>query len=172
MDYICFNKVQKISQNEINKNYQALHLKTGATFKFSGRLSVNVCQNPNSMKKFFTLTLFALTLMVITGNLTSCGKSGDTISKITVVDANNLPVGGATVRVVGRDSNGDEGGRIDMESTTDASGVATFNFNDLFKRGAAGFAVLDIEVTSSAGSGTGIIKVEEETTSEATVTVQ
>jgi hypothetical protein len=88
------------------------------------------------------------------------------------VDANNLPVGGATVRLIGRGSDGSEPGRIDVESTTDASGVATFNFNDLFKRGSAGFAVLDVEVTDGALSGTGIIKVEEETTNEATVTVQ
>jgi hypothetical protein len=124
------------------------------------------------MKKFFTLTLFAASLIFLSGMFSSCGKSEDTIARITVVDANNLPVGGATVRLIGRGSDGSEPGRIDVESTTDASGVATFNFNDLFKRGSAGFAVLDVEVTDGALSGTGIIKVEEETTNEATVTVQ
>lgn len=123
------------------------------------------------MKKIFTLTLFALALIFMSG-ITSCDKKGDTIAQITVVDASNLPVGGAEVRLVGRDSQGNEGGRIDVTATTDASGVATFNFNDLFKRGQAGFAVLDIEVTKAALSGTGIIKVEETVTNTATVTVQ
>jgi len=124
------------------------------------------------MKKFFTLTLFAAALVFMMNGLTSCDKQEDTIAKITVLDASNLPVGGATVRVIGRGSDGTDGGRIDMETTTDASGVATFNFNDLFKRGQAGFAVLDIEVDKGALTGTGIIKVEENTTNEATVTVQ
>lgn len=124
------------------------------------------------MKKFFTLALFSALVILAGSNMSSCSKAEDTIARITVVDANNLPVGGATVRVVGRDSDGNEPGRIDMESTTDASGIATFNFNDLFKRGAAGFAVLDVEVSKDALTGTGIIKVEEETTNEATVTVQ
>lgn len=123
------------------------------------------------MKKIFTLTLFALALIFISG-VTSCDKKGDTIAQITVVDANNLPVGGALVNLIGRGSDGSDGGRIDVEVTTDASGVATFNFNDLFKRGQAGFAVLDIEVSKGSLSGTGIIKVEENVTNEATVTVQ
>jgi hypothetical protein len=59
-----------------------------------------------------------------------------------------------------------------MESVTGGDGVATFNFNDLFKRGQAGFAVLDIEVESGSLMGTGIIKVEENKTNEATVSVQ
>lgn len=124
------------------------------------------------MKKIFTLSLFALALIFIGGNLTSCDKQEDTIAKITILDASGLPVGGATVRVIGRGSDGTDGGRIDLESTTGADGVATFNFNDLFKRGQAGFAVLDIEADKGALVGTGIIKVEENTTNEATVTVQ
>jgi hypothetical protein len=124
------------------------------------------------MKKIFTLTLFALALTFIVGGVTSCDKQEDTIAKITIVDASNLPVGGAVVRLVGRGSDGTDGGRIDVEATTDASGVATFNFNDLFKRGQAGFAVLDIEADKGFLVGTGIIKVEENMTNEATVTVQ
>lgn len=124
------------------------------------------------MKKFFTLTLFTLAVVFAAVNLTSCDKKGDTIAKITVVDVNNLPVGGATVRLIGRGSDGADGGRIDVESTTDASGIATFNFNDYFERGQAGFAVLDIEVDKGALTGTGIIKVEEIVTNEATVTIQ
>jgi len=124
------------------------------------------------MKKLFTLTLFALALIFIGGNLTSCDKQEDTIAKITVLDANGLPVNGANVNIIGRGSDGEDGGRIDMESVTGADGVATFNFNDLFKRGQAGFAVLDIEVESGGLTGTGIIKVEENLTNEATVSIQ
>lgn len=124
------------------------------------------------MKKIFTLTLFALALIFVGGNLTSCDKQEDTLAVITVLDSAGLPINGATVRVVGRGSDGSEPGRIDLESTTGADGKATFNFNDLFKRGQAGFAVLDIEVAKGALVGTGIIKVEENLTNEATVTIQ
>jgi hypothetical protein len=124
------------------------------------------------MRKIFTLTLFALTLIFLGGNLTSCDKNEDTLARITVLDANGLPVSGALVNVIGRGSDGEDGGRIDMESTTGSDGVATFNFNELFKRGQAGFAVLDIEVQKDAMIGTGIIKVEENITNESTVSIQ
>ena len=53
-------------------------------------------------------------------------------------------------------------------STTGGGGTATFNFNELYKSGQAGFAVLDIYV---GGVLVGIIKIEEEKTSEETVII-
>lgn len=121
------------------------------------------------MKKILLLALFAL---MANFTFQSCGKPKDTVAIVTVVDVNGAPVAGALVHLIGYDSMGNEGGRIDVEATTDASGKATFNFNDLYKRGSAGFAVLEIEASKAAMLGDGIIKVEEEKTNEATVTIQ
>ena len=55
---------------------------------------------------------------------------------------------------------------------TDASGKATFNFNDVYQLGQAGVAVLNIDATKDGKTGQGIIKVEQEETSEETVFIQ
>jgi len=106
-----------------------------------------------------SLLLFAMLTLVF--SVTSCYKKKDTIAKVTVLDSANSPVGGAEVRLfygVSADS-----ARIDQTATTDGGGLATFNFNDLYKSGQAGFAVLDVYVN---GVVSGIIKIEEEKTSE------
>lgn len=118
------------------------------------------------------LILFGFAAFALATTLFSCGKSGDTTATITVLDASGLPVPGALVNVVGYDSYGYNSGRIDRETQTDGNGKAVFNFNDLYERGAAGFAVLEITVEKGGLTGDGIIKVEEETNSEATVSIQ
>ena len=108
------------------------------------------------MKTTLRNTFLFTALLVMVFSVTSCYKKKDTIAKVYVLDANNAPVGGTEVRLfygVNADS-----ARIDELGTTDASGLATFNFNELYKSGQAGFVV-------------GIIKVEEETTSEETVII-
>lgn len=117
------------------------------------------------MKKLFTI--LAVVLLFV-----SCMKNRDTIASITVLDINNIPVGGAQVRIYSVGSDGIPTGRIDYTTSSDASGKAIFNFNDLYKKGQAGFAVLNIVVEKGSMSGNGIIKVEEEKTNEATVTIQ
>ena len=102
----------------------------------------------------------------------SCKKPGDTIGVVTVTDVNNSPVSGATVKLLGVDSEGNPGGRIDMEETTGSDGKATFNFNDYYKRGQAGFTVLDVIASKDTLGGKTIIKVEEEKTNNATVTIE
>lgn len=102
----------------------------------------------------------------------SCKEPGDTIGVVTVTDVNNAPVSGAKVKVIGVDSQGNPGGRIDMEETSGSDGKATFNFNDYYKRGQAGFTVLDVIAEKDTLGGRAIIKVEEEKTNEATVTVE
>ena len=118
------------------------------------------------MKTTLRNTFLFTALLVLVFSFTSCYKKKDTIAKVTVLDANNSPVGGTEVRlfygpVV-------DSARIDVLGTTDAAGLATFNFNELYKSGQAGFAVLDIYV---GGVVVGIIKIEEETTSEESVTI-
>ncbi len=48
----------------------------------------------------------------------------------------------------------------------------TFDFTEFYKKGQAGFAVLDIEAFKGGLNGEGIIKIEEETTSEETITIE
>lgn len=117
---------------------------------------------------------FFLTIALISGvfSFQACKKPGDTIGVVTVTDVNGAVVSGATVKLIGVTTNGDPGGRIDVEETSDASGKATFNFNELYKRGAAGFAVLDVVATKDTLGGKTIIKIEEEKTSEATVKIE
>lgn len=127
--------------------------------------------------KAVTVVLFALLAVTII----SCNKKHDTIVKIKVVDVGGNPVGGADVTLY-------PNGTIDtldnywefcygtsgsgITSSTDASGNASFNFNDCYKEGQAGFAVLDIDAQSGSLTGSGIVKVIEEETVEEEVTIQ
>ncbi len=122
------------------------------------------------MKNTYRNAFFLVALLVMVFTVSSCYRKKDTIASVTVVDANNNPLGGQEVRLT-YDTTGsfdEDVVRIDQTATTDASGVASFNFNDLYKSGQAGFAVLDIYVN---GAVVGIIKIEEEVTSEETVVI-
>jgi hypothetical protein len=55
---------------------------------------------------------------------------------------------------------------------TNSAGEAIFNFNKLYQKGMAGVAILNIDAKKGNYKGEGIIKVEEETTSETTVYIQ
>ena len=118
-----------------------------------------------TMKTTIRNTFLFTALIVLVFSFTSCYKKKDTIANITVIHANGMvPWAGAEVRLfygVSADS-----ARIDKTATTGGGGTATFNFNELYKSGQAGFAVLDIYVQ---GALVGIIKIEEEKTSEETV---
>lgn len=116
--------------------------------------------------------LYTLLVGIFALTLGSCGKKGDTLATIKVLDVNNEPVAGALVKVKGYDSNGVNPGNLDRETTTDGNGNAVFNFNDMYKRGSAGFAVLEIEASKNGMLGTGIIKVEDQVNNEATVAIQ
>ncbi len=122
------------------------------------------------MKKRFPYLFGILAASVML--VVSCGKPADTTAVVKVITRGGAPVSGATVHVIGVDSYGNNGGRIDHTSTTDANGNATFNFNDLYKRGQAGFAVLEVRASKDTLIGEGIIKVEEEKKNEAQITLQ
>lgn len=135
------------------------------------KLLHHLAGHKNFFMKAKTLPIyFAVALGAIT--VSSCKKPGDTIGIVTVMDANNSPVSGATVKVLGVDSEGNPGGRIDIEETTGSDGKATFNFNDYYKRGQAGFTVLDVYAVKDTLAGKTIIKVEEEKTNEASVNIE
>ncbi len=115
------------------------------------------------------LSVVLLTVIAISFAFTSCYRKKDTIARVTVVDAAGSPKGGAEVRLYYDEGNGEPREYLEQTASTDASGIATFNYNDLFKSGQAGFAILDIDVDSE--TKVGIIRIEEETTSEETVEV-
>jgi hypothetical protein len=117
------------------------------------------------------LSILLLCFAAITFTFSSCYRKKDTIAKVTVVDSAGLPVGGASVRLYYEDILGGNTPRENLEQTnsTDASGIATFNYNDLFKSGQAGFAILDIDV--DADIKVGIIRIEQEETSEESVAI-
>ena len=98
-------------------------------------------------------------------SITSCYKKKDTISVIKVLNNNERPVVGAEVRLF-YEANGSPTNLIDLKNVTTSDGSATFNFNDFYKEGQGGFAVLDIEVD---GEYKGIIMVQEMVTNKKTI---
>ena len=120
------------------------------------------------MKSFHKNMLLVLTLVIGVFTVSSCYKKKDTIAIVTVKDGSDQPVGGASVRLYYEGTGGPDSARIDQTASTGADGKAKFNFNDLYKAGQAGFAVLDIYVNQVKD---GIIKVEAEKTSEETVQI-
>jgi hypothetical protein len=121
------------------------------------------------MKKIvllFSLVLFAFTF-------TSCRKKGDTIANIYVKDETNLSVSGAMVILYGTNT-GNTPQQVAVFDTlyTNSTGLASFNFNDIYQLGQAGVAVLDIKAQKLNKIGQGIIKIEAETVNEETVFIQ
>ncbi len=128
------------------------------------------------MKNIFSTSVITLALATagVFFSSTGCRKKKDTIAKVYVRDASNNPVVAAQVVLGGQNTNPPgEGSQNPVAlydtTTTNGSGEAIFNFNDVYQLGQAGVAVLDITATKGTSTGTGIIKVEQETTSEETV---
>lgn len=123
--------------------------------------------------KIQSLSVFALVLSIGFFFLsTGCRKKKDTIANIYVYDSNNASVSGASVRLYGTSTmNPGKPPVVDMTTTTDASGMASFNLNDIYQLGQSGVAVLNIAATKETLSGTGIIKCDQEKTSEVAVFV-
>lgn len=104
----------------------------------------------------------------------SCRKEGETIAKIQVLDTAGAPVGGVMVRLY-PDPTIDEHGAIIIDDTmyTDGLGYVTFDYSENYNLGQAGVFVLNIEANSGdTAFGEGIIKIEQEVTSEETVILQ
>lgn len=124
------------------------------------------------MKKYFYITGFLALLFGMTF-LNSCNKKQDTIAKITVRDTANVLVPGARVILYGSSTTDPIQAVVRRDTSyTDAAGVATFNYNEVYQMGQAGVAVLDITATKGDLFGKGIIKVNEEEDNYATVLIQ
>ena len=123
------------------------------------------------MKSILSSAVLILSL-VISGMVltTGCRKKKDTIAKIHVKDENNAPVAGCVVILKGvSTTNNSANVNLNERTETNAAGEAIFNFNEVYKLGMAGVAVLNIDAEKNGRSGSGIIKIEEETTNEETV---
>lgn len=125
----------------------------------------------NTVKRIGFLSLI---LVFVAGMNMGCRKKKDTIAEITVRNAAGAVVAGANVRLYPKPSNISQGGSNasllwEYEAVTNSSGVASFNFNDVYQLGQAGVVVANIDANHSGSTGTGVIKVEQETVSTATV---
>ncbi len=123
---------------------------------------------------FAKIGIFSMLFAFLALGTFSCRKEAPTVAVITVVDTSGAPFPGAMVRLYPTPtSNPHPGIIIDDTLYTDNSGVATFDYTDMYNLGQAGFAVLDIEARSGDTLiGEGIIKVEAEKTSNETVILQ
>jgi hypothetical protein len=121
---------------------------------------------------FFSLALMATVAAL---SLSSCHEVEETIANVVVLNDLGSPVQGASVRLyafgsVDEDFVGEP--RFDTTAVSNAAGQVSFNFSEFYVEGQAGFAVLDIEASKAALYGTGLIKIEEEKTNEATVYIE
>lgn len=121
------------------------------------------------MKKFALLSIALVGLIIIS----SCVKKEDTIAEIEVRDENNDVVEQAMVVLYGTSTcNCPSQVAVYDTAYTNAAGIATFNYNEIYQLGQAGVAVLDINAYKANRFGQGIIKVEAEMTNKETVIIQ
>jgi hypothetical protein len=121
------------------------------------------------MRNSWILTSFAFCLAFAN----SCVKKEDTLAKIEVRDENNSLVEQAMVVLHGTSTCNCPSQVVVYDTAyTNAAGIATFNYNEIYQLGQAGVAVLDIEAYKGNRQGQGIIKIEAEKTNEETVIIQ
>ena len=118
---------------------------------------------------FSCLVIFSLTTIV------GCRKKEDTIAVVIVKNNANQTISGASVLLKAQGTTSEPNSIntdvYPMSGTTNAEGRATFDFNDVYQLGQAGVAVLSIEVVAGSETGQGVIKVEQEQTTEEIVFV-
>jgi hypothetical protein len=120
-------------------------------------------------KSIFIIALIGCFVLVTN----SCVKKEDTIAKIEVRDENNNLVEQAMVVLHGTSTCNCPSQVVVYDTAyTNAAGIATFNYNEIYQLGQAGVAVLDIEAYKGNRQGQGIIKIEAEKTNEETVIIQ
>ncbi len=122
------------------------------------------------MKAFISSALLIAAFFSTAVFLSSCNKKKDTIAKIYVRDSSNNLVSASEVTLKGISTEGRQADvNLELIAETNAAGEAIFNFNEIYKKGQAGVAVLEVTAKKNGLSSTGIIKVEEETTTEETI---
>ncbi len=120
------------------------------------------------------LVVFISAIVLVTGSFVSCKKDVETIATVIVKNESGDVIPGATVRLFGSGSaQEDNPGEIRFDTTgiTNGTGKVSFNFSEFYKQGQAGFVVLDIIAEKGLLAGEGIIKVEEESTTEESIVI-
>lgn len=121
------------------------------------------------MKKIILFLVVATSII----SLGSCRKKKDTIANIYVLNATYEPQQNAMVILYGTNTAGTPQQVAVFDTAyTNASGMASFNYNDIYQLGQAGVAVLDIKAQKQNMIGQGIIKIEAEKVNEETVFIQ
>ncbi|MBX2981114.1 MAG: hypothetical protein WBB32_12225 [Flavobacteriales bacterium] len=117
--------------------------------------------------------LTTVLLLILGAGLGSCNKEKDTKATITVVDSAGAVVAGAYVKLFANPTTPLQAdfSRLTKDGNTGSDGKITFDYSEFYKRGQAGFAVLDIQAIKDSLTGEGIIRIEEEQTNEETVVV-
>ena len=122
------------------------------------------------MKTNYFFICVATLAIIIAGG---CVKKEDTIAKIEVRDESNQLVEQAMVVLHGTSTCNCPSQVVVYDTAyTNAAGIATFNYNEIYQLGQAGVAVLDIEAYKGNRQGQGIIKIEAEKVNEETVIIQ
>ena len=121
------------------------------------------------MKKILFFAIAATSLV----SLSACRKKMDTVAHIYVKDETNASVSNAMVVLYGTNTQQTPQQVAVFDTAyTNANGLATFNYNELYQLGQAGVAVLDIKAQKGNKIGQGIIKIEAEKVNEETVFIQ
>ena len=121
------------------------------------------------MKKILFFALAATSLV----SLSACRKKMDTVAHIYVKDETNASVSNAMVVLYGTNTQQTPQQVAVFDTAyTNANGLATFNYNELYQLGQAGVAVLDIKAQKGNKICQGIIKIEAEKVNEETVFIQ
>jgi hypothetical protein len=104
--------------------------------------------------------------------LTACYKKQDTILAVIVKNESGQVIEGALVEVKAEPTTLGNIVTLNMEETTDELGVAYFNFNEYYKSGQTGVAVLKIKAIQFGLYGEGVVNVEQEVVTETIVVVK
>ena len=119
------------------------------------------------MNRIFSFAMIAAAGLLLAG----CYEMDETIANVYVVREQGgleIPVPDADVRLFAFGGGLGEP-RFDITQVTSDEGFTSFNFSEFYVAGQAGFAVLDVECSKGALSGTGLIKIVEMETSEVVV---
>lgn len=124
------------------------------------------------MKKSALYLFAAFAIFTVGHAVSSCKEPADTLAKIVIRDVEGFTVSGATVSLVGEPSQQGVESEVGDTTESNAAGEAIFNLNDLYRKGQAGVAVLNIYAQKDSLYGSGVIKIEAERTNTETVVVQ
>jgi hypothetical protein len=118
--------------------------------------------------KFFILFI-SLSFLLL-----GCYKKKDTLLQVYVRDVTGNSIKGAKVEVFAEptDTSNLNNLSINFDQITDENGIASFNFNEVYKSGQTGVAVLKAKATLYGKTGETIVNLIEEFNNECFIEIQ